>query len=80
MDPHTTAVALLFSVEPTDRALQGWHSPTWLALGDRAVTAPGAQPGCESSRVFSPRSLGHHPAFPQVQGFRVFPSLLFRHP
>jgi hypothetical protein len=37
MDGHTTAVTLLFSTEPTDRALQGWHPPAWLALGTNAI-------------------------------------------
>jgi hypothetical protein len=37
MDEHSTVVALLFSTEPTDRALAGWRPTVWLALGDRAV-------------------------------------------
>jgi hypothetical protein len=37
MGSHPAAVALLFSVELTDRALAGWRRPVWLALGDRAI-------------------------------------------
>jgi len=37
MPGSTAAVALLWSTEPTDRALAGWRPPVWLALGDRGV-------------------------------------------
>lgn len=38
MDEHMTAVALLWSVEPTDRALAGWRPRVWIAL-DTAIFA-----------------------------------------
>ena len=44
MDEHSTAVALLFSVEPTDRALAGWHEWPWIALGSNAIYAKAWQP------------------------------------
>ncbi len=37
MPGSTAAVALLWSTEPTDRALAGWRSPVWLALGSNAI-------------------------------------------
>jgi hypothetical protein len=37
MNPDQVAVAMLFAVEPTDRALAGWRHPVWLALGTNAV-------------------------------------------
>jgi hypothetical protein len=37
MDEHTTAVALLWATEPSDRALRGWRPPVWLLLGGNAI-------------------------------------------
>jgi hypothetical protein len=44
MDEHSTAVALLFSAEPSHRALRGWAPPVWLLLGTNAVYRKEWQP------------------------------------